>query len=86
MATAANTPEEHVATLPIVRLQAMAALREAIHKNLPKGFSARKFHEVLAYVVPHSLHSAGYRCNTNDPVPSISFSAQEKFPSIALTK
>lgn len=83
MATAANTPEEHVATLPVVRLQAIAALREAIHKNLRKGFSARIFHEVLAYVF---LHSAGYRYNTNDPVPLISFSAQEKFSSIALTK
>jgi hypothetical protein len=52
MKSTAKTPEEYLASLPPDRRAAIAAVREVIKKNLPKGYQETVSGGVISYVVP----------------------------------
>src|SRR5437764_1122083 len=77
MKSAAATPKEYVESLPDDRKVAIAGLRKAIRKNLPKGFSEVMSYGMIGYVVPHSLYPPGYHCNPKLPLPFINLASQK---------
>jgi hypothetical protein len=77
MQSKAVTPEKYMAELPADRQEAMTKLRDAILKNLPKGFEETMQYGMLTYVVPHSLYPAGYHCKPADALPFISLASQK---------
>lgn len=77
MQSKAVTPEKYMAELPADRRDAMTKLRDAILKNLPKGFEETMQYGMLSYVVPHSLYPAGYHCKPADALPFISLASQK---------
>jgi hypothetical protein len=77
MQSKAVTPQKYMAELPADRREAMTKLRDAILKNLPKGFEETMQYGMLSYVVPHSLYPAGYHCKPADALPFISLASQK---------
>lgn len=57
----------------------MENLRNAINKNLPKGFEEIMNYGMIGYVVPHSLYPAGYHCDPKLPLPFAGL-ARKKIP------
>ncbi|MDZ4844331.1 MAG: DUF1801 domain-containing protein [Chitinophagales bacterium] len=81
MTSKAATPQQYIDELPAERKQAMAALRSAIKKNLPKGFREEMSYGMIGYVVPHALYPAGYHCDPKLPLPFASIASQKNFIS-----
>ena len=79
MQSKAKTPAEYISELPEERKQAMMKLRETILENLPEGFEEEMSYGMIGYVVPHSLHPAGYHVNPELPLPFINIGSQKKF-------
>lgn len=77
MQSTAPSPDQYMAELPADRVEAMTKLREAIRKNLPKGFEETMQYGMLSYVVPHSLYPAGYHCKPSDALPFVSLASQK---------
>ena len=77
MATKANNVEEYVAALPEDRREAMAAIREVILKNLPKGYEEGMQWGMPSYFVPLSAYLAGYNCQPDQPLPFVGFASQK---------
>lgn len=77
MQSKAVNPDKYMAELPADRVEAMSKLRDAIRKNLPKGFEETMQYGMLSYVVPHSLYPAGYHCKPTDALPFISLASQK---------
>ncbi len=69
------TPEDHLATLPKDRLQAMKQLRATILENLPEGFVETISYGMIGYVIPHELYPAGYHCDPKQPLPFMSIAS-----------
>ncbi|MBV9214616.1 MAG: DUF1801 domain-containing protein [Acidobacteria bacterium] len=68
MSTKPSTPDEYIASLPDDRGEAITQLREAINKNLPKGFKECLPYGMLGWVVPHETYPAGYHCDPSKPL------------------
>lgn len=79
MISKASTPEQYMHELPEDRQDAMAKLRNAIRKNLPKGFDERIGYGMLCYVVPHELYPAGYHCDPKQALPFVSLGSQKNY-------
>lgn len=77
MQSKATSPEKYMTELPADRVEAMSTLRDAIRKNLPKGFEETMQYGMLSYVVPHRLYPAGYHCKPTDALPFISLASQK---------
>jgi hypothetical protein len=77
MQSKAKTVDEYLATLPDDRAEIIAALRNVIKKNLPKGFEETMQYGMISYVVPHKLYPAGYHCNPKDALPFMSLASQK---------
>ncbi|MBN8577474.1 MAG: DUF1801 domain-containing protein [Cytophagales bacterium] len=77
MQSKAKTVDEYLSTLPDDRAEIIAALRNAIKKNLPKGFEETMQYGMITYVVPHSIYPAGYHTNPKDALPFISIASQK---------
>ena len=69
MKSKATTVEEYLAELPEDRREAIAAVRDTIVKNLPKGYEETVQYGAIGYVVPHSVYPPGYHCDPSQPVP-----------------
>lgn len=82
MQSKATTVEEYMAELPADRQQAIKQLRNAIKKNLPKGFEEQIGYGMIGYVVPHSIYPAGYHCNPKLPLPFMNIASQKNFISV----
>jgi hypothetical protein len=78
MQSKAKTADEYLTTLPDDRAEIIAALRQSIKKNLPKGFEETMQYGMISYVVPHKLYPAGYHCNPKDALPFMSIASQKK--------
>lgn len=76
------TPQAYLDSLPEDRQAPMALLREAILKNLPKGFSETISYGMIGYVVPHSLYPAGYHCDPKLPLPFLAIANQKNFAAV----
>jgi len=77
MQSKATTVEEYLKEIPADRQEAMTKLRNAIKKNLPKGFKEVMGYGMMGYAVPHSLYPAGYHCNPKDPLPFAGMASQK---------
>lgn len=75
----AEDPEDYIAQIPEERQAAMKKLRATIRKHLPKGFQETMSYGMIGYVVPHSIHPAGYHCDPKLPLPFMSIASQKNF-------
>lgn len=82
MQSKAKTVTEYINSLPEDRKQAMTKLRNAIRKNLPKGFEEVMSYGAMGYVVPHSLRPAGYHCDPKQPLPFLGLASQKNYISV----
>src|ERR1700753_3989331 len=85
MASQFTTPAQYVDALLPERKIAMQKLREAILKNLPKGFSEEINYGMIGYVVPHSIYPKGYHCNPKLPLPYINLASQKNYIALYAT-
>ena len=79
MTSKAITPEQYIKELPAERKESISKLREAVLKNLPKGFKEVMSYGMLGYVVPHELYPGGYHCDPKLPLPFINIASQKNF-------
>lgn len=77
MQSKATTSDQYIAELPDDRREVMQKLREAIKKNLPKGFEEIIQYGMISYVVPHTIYPAGYHCKPADALPFLSIASQK---------
>ncbi len=82
MQSNATTVEAYMASLPQDRQEAISKIRQAILKNLPKGFVEQMSYGMIGYVVPHSLYPAGYHCTPALPLPYMNVASQKKFIAV----
>jgi hypothetical protein len=82
MQSKALTPDQYVKELPTDRNEAIAALRDVILKNLPKGFSEEMSYGYIGYVIPHSLYPDGYHCDPSLPLPFMAIASQKNFIAV----
>lgn len=82
MQSKATTVADYLKELPADRLEAMTKLRKVIVKNLPKGFKECMGYGMIGYVIPHSMHPAGYHCNPELPVPFMNLASQKNFIAV----
>ena len=82
MQSKAKTVTEYINSLPEDRKQAVTKLRNAIRKNLPKGFEETMGYGAMGYVVPHSLFPAGYHCDPKQPLPFLGIASQKNYISV----
>jgi hypothetical protein len=79
MTSAANSVQEYLASLPDDRKNPIAKIREALLKNLPKGFTEIISHGMITYVVPHEHYPPGYHVTPQQPLPFIALASQKNF-------
>lgn len=77
MQSKATTPQQYLKELPADRKEAVTQLRNAIVKNIPKGFKEEMSYGMLGYVVPHDLYPDGYHCNPKLPLPFVCVASQK---------
>ncbi len=77
MTSEANTVQEYIQELPADRMEAFEKLRKVILKNIPKGFKECMNYGMIGYVVPHTLHPAGYHCDPKLPLPFAGLASQK---------
>lgn len=77
MQSKAKTVQEYLDSLPDERKEAMHALRDAINKNIPKGFSEGMAYGMMGWAVPHALYPSGYHCDPKQPLPFAGLASQK---------
>jgi hypothetical protein len=82
MRSEAKTAQEYFDKLPADRKTAMADLRSAIKKNIPKGFEEGMGYGMIGYCVPHKLYPDGYHCDPKQPLPFIGLASQKNFIAV----
>ncbi len=82
MQSKAATIEQYLDELPDDRKAVMKKLRQAIKKNLPKGFKETMSYGMIGYVVPHSLYAEGYHCSPELPLPFMNIASQKNFIAV----
>ena len=74
---AAATVEQYMNEIPEERKEGVNKLRAIILENLPKGFAEGMSYGMVGYFVPHSIYPQGYHCNSELPLPFMSFVNQK---------
>lgn len=82
--SSATTVREYLASLPPDRRAAVAAVRDTILANLPKGFEEGMSYGMIGYYVPHKIYPAGYHCNPAQPLPFACLAAQKNYIAVYL--
>lgn len=77
MQSSAATPDQYLKELPEDRKEVFAKLREAISRNLPKGFEETMGYGSMGWVVPHKLYPAGYHCDPKQALPFLGIASQK---------
>ena len=77
MQSKAKSVEEYLVALPEDRREAMAAIREVIMKNLPKGYEEGMQWGMPSYFVPLSAYPSGYNCQPDQPLPFVGLASQK---------
>ena len=75
----AISPDDYVSQLPPERAVVISTLRSIIKENIPSGFREELSYGMIGYVVPHSIYSSGYHCDTSLPLPFINIASQKNF-------
>lgn len=79
MQSKAITVAQYIKEVPAERQSSFNELRDAIVKNLPKGFEEVMNYGMIGYVVPHSIYPAGYHCSPQLPLPFMGIASQKNF-------
>jgi len=79
MQSKAATPQQYIDELPEDRKAPINKLRQQILDNLPKGIEEQMSYGMLGYVIPHSVYSDGYHCDTSLPLPFMNLASQKNF-------
>jgi hypothetical protein len=82
MQSKATTAEAYLKEIPKERQAPVAKLRQAIKKNLPKGFKEVMGYGMIGYVIPHSIYPEGYHCDPKLPLPFMNLASQKNFISV----
>ena len=77
MHSSASNVNDYLAGLPEDRQAVMTSLRNAIKKNLPKGFEEAMGYGMPGWVVPHKLYPPGYHCDPKTPLPFMGIASQK---------
>jgi hypothetical protein len=64
----ATTIKEFIDSLPDDRKKPITDLRQAISKNIPKGFKESVAYNSIVWSVPHSSYPDGYHCDPTKPL------------------
>lgn len=75
----ANNPNEYIAQIPEERQLYFKKLRKVILDNIPDGFEEQMSYGMIGYVVPKTLYSKGYHCDTNLPLPFANIASQKNY-------
>ena len=75
------TPDEYVASLQEDRRNAVEAIRAAVNKNLPKGFSESTSYGMMGWVVPYDLYPSGYHTD-GQPLPYMGLGSRKNYISL----
>src|SRR5258708_4649818 len=84
MTSKATTVDQYLAELPEDRRAAISAVRDAILKNLPKGYEEGMQYGMIGYYVPHSVFPAGYHCDPKQPLPFAHLASQKNYMAVYL--
>ncbi len=84
MQSKAATVEEYLSELPEERREALAAVRDVVLENLPKGYEEGMQYGMIGYFVPHSVYPSGYHCDPRQPLPFAGLASQKNHMSIYL--
>jgi len=76
--------KEYLDGLPEDRRKALAKVRAAIRKGLPKGYEEGIQYGMIGWSVPHALYPAGYHCDPKQPVPFAGLASQKNHMSVYL--
>ncbi|MES2566414.1 MAG: DUF1801 domain-containing protein [Bacteroidota bacterium] len=79
MQSKSKSVTDYLKELPEERTLPFSKLREAVLKNLPKGFQEGMGYGMVCYSVPHSIFPAGYHCDPSLPLGFISIANQKNF-------
>ena len=74
---AAATVEQYMNEIPEERKEGVNKLRAIILDNLPKWFEEGMSYGMVGYFVPHSIYPQDYHCNSELPLPFMSFANQK---------
>jgi uncharacterized protein YdhG (YjbR/CyaY superfamily) len=69
--------ETYINALSEDRRIVIESLREAILSNIPPGYEECFSYNMIGYVVPHSIYTAGYHCTPSLPLPFINISSMK---------
>ena len=78
----ANNIDEYLQQLPEERKTVIRQLRNAVLKNLPKGFEESFNYGMFGWVIPHSLYPKGYHCDPKLPLPFMGMASQKNFVAV----
>jgi hypothetical protein len=84
MTSKATTVAQYLKELPPDRREAIEAIRQAILKNLDKGFQETVQYGMIGYSVPHSIYPPGYHCDPKQPLPFAGIGNQKNHIGIYL--
>jgi len=84
MAKRPGSVKEYLDGLPEDRRKALAKVRAAIRKGLPKGYEEGIQYGMIGWSVPHALYPAGYHCDPKQPVPFAGLASQKNHMSVYL--
>jgi hypothetical protein len=84
MKSAAVTVTDYLSSLTPDRREAIAAVRTAIRRRLPKGFKEQMQYGMISWVVPLSLYPAGYLGKKDVPLPHVALASQKNHMAVYL--
>jgi len=82
--SSATSVRAYLASLPVDRRATVAAVRDTILANLPKGFEEGMGYGMIGYHVPHTVYPAGYHCDPAQPLPYAGLAAQKNYVAVYL--
>lgn len=74
-----KTVDAYVASLPDDRREAVEKIRDAVNKNLPKGFEECMLSGMINWVVPLETYPAGYHCDPANPLGYMGLASQKNY-------
>jgi len=84
MAAKPSSVKEYLDSLPEERRKALAKVRAAVNKGLPKGYREGIQYGMIGWSVPHKIYPAGYHCDPKQPVPFAGLASQKNHMSLYL--
>ncbi|HET7415909.1 MAG TPA: DUF1801 domain-containing protein [Arthrobacter sp.] len=79
MSIEVTTVDDYAAELPEERRAAFGQLLSTIRQNIDPAFEEVLNYGMPSWVVPHSVHPAGYHCDPKLPVPFLSLGNQKNY-------